>query len=189
MKRPQNKIKRPKPALDRYAAAVIKQALHLMLLLIVIVIPAAAMAGSELLKSDRVVVKKNQRQLLLMKEERILYAFKIVLGDEPEGDKLEEGDWRTPEGRYVIDWRNAHSRFYKSLHISYPNSRDVRESAAAGVAPGGMIMIHGHPPEAQTEPGKYMGRDWTNGCIALQNKDMDIVWSVVDDGTPVDILP
>ena len=76
-----------------------------------------------------------------------------------------------------------------NLHISYPSPRDIQESAAAGVNPGGMIMIHGHPPEAQTNPGEYAGKDWTNGCIALQNDDMDIVWSSIADGTPIDILP
>ena len=189
MYQPPKIVKPPEPVFERYATAVLKHMLHLMLVLIVMAIPAVAAAGSESLKSDRVVIKKNQRRLLLMKEARILYSFKIFLGDEPEGDKLEEGDWRTPEGRYIIDWRNAHSRFYKSMHISYPSLRDLKESAAAGVEPGGMIMIHGHPPEAQTEPAKYTDRDWTNGGIALQNKDMDIVWSLVDDGTPVDILP
>ena len=141
------------------------------------------------IKADRVVVKKAERQLLLLRQENVLYVFPIALGDEPEGDKLEEGDWRTPEGSYVIDWRNPQSRFYKSLHISYPDAADIRASAAENVDPGGMIMIHGLPPEAATRPEKYLGKDWTDGCIALANEDMDIVWSVVDDGTPIDILP
>jgi len=140
-------------------------------------------------KSDRVVVKKSRRELLLLNNSRVIYVFPIALGDEPEGDKLEEGDWRTPEGRYIIDWRNPDSRFYKSLHISYPNARDRQESTSAGVDPGGMIMIHGHPLDAGHHPEKYIGRDWTDGCIALENEDMDIVWSSVDDGTPIDILP
>ena len=140
-------------------------------------------------RPDRIVIKKAERRMLLMKDNQVLHAFEIALGDQPEGDKLEEGDWRTPEGRYVIDWRNDRSRFYKSLHISYPSPRDIQESSAAGVNPGGMIMIHGHPPEAQTNPEEYDGKDWTNGCIALQNDDMDLVWSLVADGTPIDILP
>ena len=94
-----------------------------------------------------------------------------------------------PEGSYVIDWRNPQSRFYKSLHISYPDAGDIKASAAEGVDPGGMIMIHGRPPEAEANPDKYAGKDWTDGCIALTNEDMDIVWSAVDDGTPIDILP
>ena len=141
------------------------------------------------LKADRVVVKKEARILILMRGSCVLYRFNIGLGGAPEGDKLEEGDWRTPEGRYIIDWRNPNSRFYKSLHISYPDARDKKESTAQGVDPGGMIMIHGYPPEAETNPEKYEGTDWTNGCIALKNGDMDILWESVDDGTPIEIYP
>ncbi|WP_419661386.1 YkuD domain protein [Desulfosarcina variabilis str. Montpellier] len=146
-------------------------------------------AHPSVLKADRVVVKKEARILILMRGNRVLYRFHIALGGAPEGDKLEEGDWRTPEGRYIIDWRNPNSRFYKSLHISYPSSVDKKESAAQGVDPGGMIMIHGYPPEAKTNPDKYKDQDWTNGCIALENKDMDILWVAVDDGTPIEIHP
>lgn len=149
--------------------------------------PSAADPNDQ--KADRVIVKKEQRVLMLMREGRVLFSFDIVLGGAPDGDKLEEGDWRTPEGRYIIDWRNPDSRFHKSLHISYPSPKDRQESAAEGVDPGGMIMIHGYPPEAVTNPEKYGDQDWTDGCIALQNEDMDIVWSAVDDGTPIEILP
>jgi murein L,D-transpeptidase YafK len=157
--------------------------------LLLVAAPTAVVSAEQAVKADRVIVKKAERQLLLLNQEDVIYVFPIVLGDEPEGDKLEEGDWRTPEGRYVIDWRNPQSRFYKSLHISYPDAADIRASEAENVDPGGMIMIHGLPPEAATRPEKYLGKDWTNGCIALANEDMDIVWSAVDDGTPIDILP
>lgn len=163
----------------------------MILVFMLVTSPAAVQAETPqaVPKSDRVVVKKSQRELLLLKSSRVIYVFPIALGDEPEGDKLEEGDWRTPEGRYIIDWRNPDSRFYKSLHISYPNVQDRQESASAGVDPGGMIMIHGHPMGAGDRSEKYIGRDWTDGCIALKNEDMDIVWSSVDDGTPIDIFP
>jgi len=134
-------------------------------------------------KADRVVVKREERILMLMHGDRVLFVFDIVLGGAPEGDKLEEGDWRTPEGRYIIDWRNPESRFYKPLHISYPDAADRKASAAEGVDPGGMIMIHGSPPESNSNPEKYEGQDWTDGCIALNNKDMDILRE------PVEILP
>lgn len=144
---------------------------------------------SSVQKADRVIVKKEARILMLMHGDDVLFFFDIVLGGAPEGDKLEEGDWRTPEGQYVIDWRNPDSRFYKSLHISYPDTTDRKASAAEGVDPGGMIMIHGYPPEAKTNPEKYEGQDWTDGCIAVKNKDMDILWQAVDDGTPIEIYP
>ena len=156
--------------------------------LLVACLPSGWCADQEI-KADRVIVKKAERQLLLLHQKKVLFVFPIALGDEPEGDKLEEGDWRTPEGSYVIDWRNSQSRFYKSLHISYPDHDDIQASAAQGVDPGGMIMIHGLPPDAETRPEKYAGKDWTDGCIALANEDMDIVWSTVDDGTPIDIFP
>ena len=164
----------------------------LFLLLAGFVLPAGstiAIAETASRKADQVIVKKEERILMLMRGDRVLFTFDIVLGGQPEGDKLEEGDWRTPEGRYIIDWRNPDSRFYKSLHISYPSPADRQESAAEGVDPGGMIMIHGYPPEAKTNPAKYGDQDWTDGCIALQNEDMDIVWSFVDDGTPIEIWP
>ena len=155
----------------------------------VFLISSTVRAFSQVVKSDLVIVKKAERVLLLMRDNRVLHSFPISLGDVPEGDKMEAGDWRTPEGRYVIDWRNDRSRFYKALHISYPNADDRRTAAALGVDPGGMIMIHGLPPEAETNPQKYAQRDWTEGCIALKNSDMDVVWAAVVDGTPIEILP
>ena len=152
-------------------------------------LPVPGAARSSTPSVDRVVVKKGERILMLMHGDRVVSVFDIVLGDAPEGDKLEEGDWRTPEGRYIIDWRNPNSRYYKSLHISYPSPMDKKEAAAEGVDAGGMIMIHGYPPEAKVHPEKYEGKDWTDGCIALENKDMDILWMAVDDGTPIDIYP
>jgi murein L,D-transpeptidase YafK len=158
------------------------------------VYPSAVLAGAETgglppLTADKVVVKKADRQLLLMRDGRLLLGFVIALGDEPVGHKQAEGDWRTPEGTYVIDWRNAESRFYKSLHISYPNAADRQRALEEWEDPGGMIMIHGVPDEAGASPDKYAGKDWTNGCIAVTNAAMDIIWSAVPDGTPIDILP
>jgi murein L,D-transpeptidase YafK len=158
------------------------------LVLLVACLPSGWCAEQNI-KADRIIVKKAERLLLLLHKKKVLFVFPIALGDEPEGDKLEEGDWRTPEGSYVIDWRNPQSRFYKSLHISYPDHDDMLASAVEGVAPGGMIMIHGLPPDAEMNLEKYVGKDWTDGCIALSNEDMDIVWATVDDGTPIDIFP
>ncbi len=95
-----------------------------------------------------------------------------------------EGDGRTPEGRYVIDWRNARSRFHLSLHISYPDARDHQRAAALGVSPGGDIFIHGTPWWHW-----LLGRDWTAGCIAVSNDDIERIWSLVPDGTLIEIRP
>ena len=145
--------------------------------------------AESVLKAERVLVKKADRQLQLISKGKVLHTFTIALGETPEGDKEEEGDLRTPEGRYVIDWRNPQSRFYKSLHISYPDAADRRQAEAEDVDPGGMIMIHGLPPEAEEQPELYQNRDWTHGCIAVTNQAMDVIWALVDDGTPIEIRP
>ncbi|MCW1382512.1 L,D-transpeptidase family protein [Novosphingobium sp. KCTC 2891] len=110
----------------------------------------------------------------------------IQLGDAPAGPKRFEGDERTPEGRYVIDYGNADSAYHLSLHISYPDSRDVAFAHARGRSPGGLIFIHGQPNGFQ---GQRMPGDWTDGCIALSNEQIEEIWSMVADGTPIDIKP
>lgn len=104
---------------------------------------------------------------------------------------MQEGDERTPEGDYFLDWRNPDSRFYRSIHISYPNARDIRFAHARGRNPGGMIMIHGQPENIRSAKfrERYLSRDWTNGCIAVRNHEMDEIWRLVRDDTPIRILP
>jgi murein L,D-transpeptidase YafK len=115
----------------------------------------------------------------------------VALGDNPVGHKMREGDERTPEGDYVLDWRNPNSQFYRSIHVSYPNERDRLFARALGHDPGGMIMIHGKPNYISSPRvlAEYDRRDWTNGCIAVGNQDMDEIWTAVKDGTPIRILP
>jgi murein L,D-transpeptidase YafK len=139
---------------------------------------------------DQVVVKKSQRQLQLMNQGKVIREYRIALGDAPVGHKLQEGDERTPVGNYVLDWRNPRSNFHKSIHISYPNERDRAVAEALGVSPGGMIMIHGQPNHIRSHRVKaeYATRDWTDGCIAVQNHEMDEIWRMVRDGTPIRIL-
>jgi murein L,D-transpeptidase YafK len=140
---------------------------------------------------DRVVVMKGKRTMQLWKDGAVYREYRIALGDSPDGHKIEEGDERTPIGDYVLDWRNPNSNFHKSIHISYPNERDREFARAMGVSPGGMIMIHGRP-NWLTSPRvarSYDGRDWTDGCIAVTNPEMDEIWSLVRDGTPIRILP
>ncbi|MEA1048684.1 L,D-transpeptidase family protein [Lamprobacter modestohalophilus] len=94
---------------------------------------------------DRVLVKKSERTMELHKDGAVYRTYRISLGDQPRGHKFQEGDERTPEGNYVLDWRNPNSSFYKSIHVSYPNDLDRTVARSLGVSPGGMIMIHGLP--------------------------------------------
>lgn len=138
---------------------------------------------------DSVIVKKSERKLLLLSNGEPVRHYRISLGENPVGHKLSEGDKRTPEGHYVLDWRNADSRFYKSIHISYPSPRDRELAEAWGLNPGGSIMIHGLPNEAGDLSFAYEGLDWTDGCIGVSNEAMDEIWQLVHDGTPITILP
>lgn len=138
---------------------------------------------------DRLVVKKAARKLYLLRDGRVLKSYPIHLGGNPVGHKLHEGDSRTPEGRYLLDWRNPESRFYRSIHISYPRDHDVRQAEARGSTAGGNIMIHGFPNELGEHIIKLRGRDWTDGCIAVSNADMKEIWELVQDNTPIDIRP
>jgi murein L,D-transpeptidase YafK len=140
---------------------------------------------------DSVVVHKADRRMKLIKDGQIYREYRVALGDQPVGHKMQEGDERTPEGDYVLDWRNPRSNFYKSIHISYPNHRDRAFAKAMNINPGGMIMIHGRPNwlTSAKVAREYDGRDWTDGCIAVTNEEMDEVWRLVRDGTPIRILP
>ncbi|NHB58699.1 L,D-transpeptidase family protein [Acinetobacter shaoyimingii] len=139
-------------------------------------------------------VYKAERRLHLLNGSNIIRSYEMRLGFNPIGHKVQEGDGKTPEGRYILDWRNAQSAFYKSLHISYPNEQDKVIARQLGVSPGGDIMIHGSAKKAQVEVVpklmKYMPtEDWTWGCIAVRNVDMDEIWQLIDDGTAIEIYP
>jgi murein L,D-transpeptidase YafK len=127
--------------------------------------------------------------LLLLRHGQILKSYKVALGHEPVGPKVRAGDHRTPEGNYVIDWRNPQSKFHLSLHVSYPSATDTQRARQSGNVPGGEIMIHG----LQNGLG-WIGRfhrlvDWTDGCIAVTNSEVDQIWQAVPDGTPIEIRP
>jgi len=139
--------------------------------------------------ADHVVVKKSARTLVLMRQGQVIKAYKISLGREPVGPKEKAGDSKTPEGDYVIDWRNPRSKFHLALHISYPGTGDRSLAERGGYAPGGNIMIHGRPNWTGWIRALYQDRDWTDGCIAVSNADMDEIWAAVPDGTPITILP
>jgi len=146
---------------------------------------------NKLPKIDLVLVKKRDRTLSLISAGVPVRVYSVSLGDDPLGHKQFEGDERTPEGQYVLDWRNPQSHYYKSIHISYPNLDDIAYAEARGENPGGMIMIHGLPNDRNNnlDVRSLLDRDWTDGCIALTNTAMDEVWHLVDNGTPIYIMP
>lgn len=138
---------------------------------------------------DKVLVVKSQRTLHLMHRGESLKTYRVSLGKQPNGRKLREGDQRTPEGFYWIDWRKTSDNYNLSMHISYPNAQDRANATAKGHAPGGMIMIHGTPIDEEYPEWYFKTLDWTNGCIALPNADMREVWASVRDGTLIEIRP
>lgn len=134
-------------------------------------------------------VDKSARLMQLLRNGEVIASYQVALGDAPEGHKMQEGDERTPEGRYVIDWRNPNSSYFLSLHISYPNEQDRARARAAGVSPGGDIMIHGQPNGFDALGSQLQNFDWTNGCIAVTNAHMQQIWDAVPDGTRIEITP
>ena len=140
-------------------------------------------------KADRVVVMKGQRRMVLMQGDRVLETFTIALGRYPKGHKQREGDQRTPEGFYTLDEKMTKSNFYRAIHISYPNGNDATRARRNGHRPGGRILIHGLPNGWDAKTLGHPSFDWTDGCIAVTNREMDRVWARIDAGTPIEIFP
>ncbi|MEM9312143.1 MAG: L,D-transpeptidase family protein [Pseudomonadota bacterium] len=139
------------------------------------------------LVADYLLVDKSERLMIAYRAGQPIRAYRgIQFGDEPQGHKQFQGDERTPEGRYTIDWRNPQSRFHLSLRISYPNAADRAYAAQYGRSAGGDIFIHGQPN--QLPAGRMLG-DWTDGCIALSNAEIEELWQIVPNGTVIDIRP
>ena len=140
--------------------------------------------------ADRVVVEKAQRSMHLMQNGKVLRSYKVALGGDPVGHKAQQGDSKTPEGIYSIDFRRSESKFNLALRVSYPNSQDRQLAASRGVDPGGEIYIHGQPTGG-VSPARLAqtGADWTDGCIAVTNREIEEIWRAVPDGTPITILP
>lgn len=137
-----------------------------------------------------IVVNKGAREMFLFHGNKVLEEYEIDLGFAPIGDKFFEGDGRTPEGRYLIDRRNPNSRFHLSLGISYPNSNDRAEAAALGKPPGGDIFIHGNSNLFREANHRLKGtRDWTWGCIAVKDREMEHIYAMVRNGTAIQINP
>ena len=140
-------------------------------------------------QADLIKVDKTARTLTLLRGTDVIKTYRVSLGSSPLGHKSREGDGRTPEGRYSIDSRNPHSRFHLGLHISYPNAEDRRSAQQRGVPPGGDIMIHGLPNGLSWLNRLHLRRDWTDGCMAVTNSEMEEIWAHVATGTAIEILP
>jgi murein L,D-transpeptidase YafK len=138
---------------------------------------------------DRIVIEKKKRTLTLMDGARILKTYKVALGGQPVGAKDRLGDHKTPEGIYSVDAKNPNSQFYKALHISYPNQADRVNARKLGVNPGGDVEIHGLGAKWGWIGAKHRLTDWTDGCIALTNEEIDEIYPLVKVGTLVEIRP
>jgi len=139
--------------------------------------------------AEKVLVLKSKRELQLFKNGKTFKTYDIGLGQQPRGHKTQQGDSRTPEGHYVIDFRNPRSKFTLSLHINYPKQNDIKRARARGVSPGGDIFIHGLPNGMRDFGKIFKNNDWTDGCIAVSNKTIRELWRLVKNGTPIEIRP
>ncbi len=156
---------------------------------VVLVLLAATIPYPSWAEIDRVIVVKSKRQMTLMDDGKVVRNFKIALGREPVGAKRQAGDGRTPEGHYTLTGRNGASRFYRSIRVSYPSPADAARARSLGVDPGGDIMIHGLSRSTRDVGRGHHRLDWTEGCIAVTDAEMDVIWADVPLGTPIEILP
>jgi tetratricopeptide (TPR) repeat protein len=139
--------------------------------------------------ADKILIEKEERLLTLISKDKVLKTYKIALGGNPNGPKERQGDNKTPEGTYIIDSRNKDSRYHLSLHISYPNKKDKKRAKELGVSPGGDIMIHGIKNGFSWIGNFHTERDWTNGCIAVTDEEIEEIDKLVPNGTIVEIRP
>lgn len=149
---------------------------------------SSAQASQKAAHIDKVLVIKSERQLYLLSRGKTIKSYPVSLGRR-DGAKVYEGDLRTPEGTYWLDWRKPSERYNLSINISYPNAQDRRRAEALGKKPGSMIMLHGTPIDDEYPEWFFSSLNWTEGCIALTNADMEEVWSLVKDNTLIEIRP
>ena len=140
-------------------------------------------------KADKVIVFKSERKMMLLRNGDTIKTYRISLGGNPLGHKEMEGDSKTPEGKYILDWRNPNSKYHLSLHVSYPNDKDINKAKEKGVSPGGDIMVHGCPNGLGWNWQYYKANDWTDGCIAVSDSEIEEIWNAVIDGTEIEIFP
>ncbi len=140
-------------------------------------------------QADRIVIEKSKRTMTLMSGATVLKTYKVALGGQPVGAKQRLGDHKTPEGLYAVDQKKPNSIFHRALHISYPNPRDREYARKLGVSPGGDVEIHGLGARYGWVGAAHRQMDWTDGCIAVTNEEIDEIWPLVAVGTPVEIKP
>jgi murein L,D-transpeptidase YafK len=140
-------------------------------------------------RADTILIVKHERKLYLLRDNSPLRSYRIALGLSPTGAKEREWDFRTPEGSYIIDFRQEHSHYFKALHISYPSPADLKRSSALHLPAGRDIFIHGEPNQPTKPVSYYKTRDWTNGCVALSDEDLQDVWNLTAGQTRVEIIP
>jgi murein L,D-transpeptidase YafK len=149
----------------------------------------SAASDAPAVRADTILIVKHERKLYLLRDNSPLRSYRIALGLTPTGAKEREWDFRTPEGSYIVDFRQERSHYFKALHISYPGPADLKRSAALHLPAGRDIFIHGEPNQPTKPVSYYESRDWTNGCIALSNQDLQDVWEMTSGRTRVEILP
>ena len=159
-------------------------ALHAMryIALLTLILAAPVFAGVDLVKVD-----KSERKMFLLDGEKIVREYDVAFGENPKGHKQQEGDERTPEGRYTLDYKKEDSSFYRAVHVSYPNENDKANAKKLGVSPGGFIMVHGQRNWLSWFAPITQIFNWTNGCIAITNSEMDEFMELVDVGTSIEI--
>jgi murein L,D-transpeptidase YafK len=159
------------------------------LVIALVSVVGALQTASTPLHADRVVVLKKERTLQLLNQGKVIKTYKVALGGDPVGPKTRQSDHKTPECVYLLDSRNPHSQFYKSIHISYPNASDRAAARQKGVSPGGDVFVHGLPNGYRYVGAAHRLKDWTDGCIAVTDQEMDEIWLAAPDGTPIEIRP
>jgi murein L,D-transpeptidase YafK len=140
-------------------------------------------------KAQKVLVVKSERKLYLIRDGKPYREYHVALGGNPEGPKEREGDQKTPEGNYTLDFKKRNSSYYRAIHVSYPSEADRARAREMGVSPGGAIMIHGQPNWWGWLAPIRQRFDWTAGCIAVNNGEIDEIWEAVEPGTPIEIRP
>lgn len=149
----------------------------------------SAMSKPKMYSADSIVLDKSERKLSMYDHGQLVKSYIVALGRNPVGDKMKRGDGRTPEGLYRIEGRNSGSKYHLSLRVSYPSADDRALAMRRGVSPGGDIMLHGLPKEFATVGALHREQDWTEGCVALTNEEIEEIWRAVPDGAWIHIKP